>query len=97
MGLTALSNQQLGISDHPGWSGEAPLWFYVLKEAELQQNGERLGDVGGRIVGEVLVGLLEKDSRSYLRRDPGFRPRPPFAAAPGQFAIGDLLRFAGAA
>jgi hypothetical protein len=30
---------------------EAPLWFYILKEAELPpHNAERLGAVGGRIV-----------------------------------------------
>ena len=36
-----------------GWSGETPLWFYVLKEADVRQAGERLGPVGGRIAGEV--------------------------------------------
>ncbi len=34
MGLKPLTNQQLGLTD-PGWKGKAPLWFYVLKEAEL--------------------------------------------------------------
>ena len=35
MRVTALSNAELGLTD-PGWKGEAPLWFYILKEAELQ-------------------------------------------------------------
>jgi hypothetical protein len=50
--------------------------------------------VGGRIVAEVLVGLLQRDPTSYLRQDPSFRPVPPMAAADGRFAMQDLLRFA---
>ena len=41
--------------------GEAPLWFYILKEAEPPPyNGEQLGPVGGRIMAETLVGLLQR-------------------------------------
>jgi hypothetical protein len=100
MGAEALSNAQLGLGNEPGWEGQAPLWFYILKEAELQRepyNGERLGVVGGRIVAEVFLGLLERDANSYLRRDPSFRPYRPIAPMDGQFGIGDLLRFAGVA
>ena len=35
-----------------------PLWYYVLKEAEVMEGGLHLGPVGGRIVGEVIIGLL---------------------------------------
>jgi hypothetical protein len=42
-------------------NGHAPLWFYVLKEAELKADGHHLGPVGGRIVAEVLIGLLAGD------------------------------------
>ena len=27
----------------PGWNGEAPLWFYILKEAEIVEAGPRDG------------------------------------------------------
>lgn len=47
-----------------GWDQETPLWYYVLKESEVQRNGDRLGEVGGRIVGEVLVDLLDHDPSS---------------------------------
>ncbi len=37
-----------------------PLWIYILVEsAQHGQNGDRLGPVGGRIVAEVLMGLLD--------------------------------------
>jgi hypothetical protein len=35
-----------------------PLWLYVLREAEVIAGGRTLGPVGGRIVGEVFIGLL---------------------------------------
>ncbi len=91
-----LSNAELGLPNDSVWDDQAPLWFYVLKEAALHQNGERLGTVGGRIVAEVFLGLIAFDSDSYLNRDPGFRPSPPIATTPGRFTMWDLLRYIGA-
>lgn len=71
-----------------------PLFFYVLKEAEVMEHGLRLGPVGSRIVGEVFVGLLKEDARSYLRAAPNWRPTLP-ARRPGSFNMADLLQFAG--
>jgi hypothetical protein len=97
MRLTPLSNATLGLTEL-GWGGEAPLWFYILKEAELAPySGERLGPVGGRIMAEVLVGLLQRDPNSYLYLDPGWKPAPPLAPTTGTFTFVDLLRYAGAA
>jgi len=98
MRAPVLSNATLGLSNDPGWGGEAPLWFYILKEAELPPaNTERLGPVGGRIVAEVLVGLLQRDPNSYLYLDPAWKPAPPIAQVTGQFTFVDLLKYAGAA
>jgi hypothetical protein len=97
MRQTPLTNAKLGLGD-ARLGGEAPLWFYVLKEAELAPNdGELLGAVGGRIVAEVLVGLLQRDPNSYLYLDPAWKPSPPIAASTGEFGFADLLRFGGAA
>jgi hypothetical protein len=51
-----------------------PLFYYVLKEAELMEAGEHLGPVGGRIVGEVFVNNLMNDPNSYLNVDPDWQP-----------------------
>ncbi|MBA3262247.1 MAG: peroxidase [Thermoleophilaceae bacterium] len=58
-----------------------PLWYYILCEAERKGHsedrgpeGRHLGPVGGRIVAEVLVGLLEGDPSSYLSEEPSWRP-----------------------
>jgi hypothetical protein len=102
MGEEVLSNAQLDkhaprLGNDPGWQGQAPLWFYILKEAQLQHSVHgrtRLGTVGGRIVAEVFVGLLERDKSSYLSVDPAFRPQPLVARESGVFGMGDLLKFA---
>ncbi|TQS41900.1 peroxidase family protein [Cryptosporangium phraense] len=56
------------------WPHGTPLWYYVLKEAEYRAGGDRLGPVGGRIVAEVLIGLLRADRQSYLSADPEWTP-----------------------
>jgi hypothetical protein len=73
---------------------ETPLWYYILKEAELQGKGVRLGPVGSRIVAEVFIGLLRADIGSYLSRKPNWKPRLP-AAKKGSFTMVDLINFMG--
>ena len=90
MGAEMLSDADLGL---PG-GGPAPLWYYILKEAQVQAQGRRLGEVGGRIVAEVFLGLLEKDPSSFLRNAPTFQPFLPAAMA-GTFTMPDLVTFAG--
>ena len=57
-----------------------PLWLYVLRESDALAEGERLGPVGSRIVGEVLLGLIDADPGSYRAVDPSWRPTLPGAA-----------------
>jgi hypothetical protein len=89
MGVAPLSNDRLGLTD-PGWGGKAPLWYYVLKEAEIQTGGVRLGEVGGRIVAETILGILARDKSSYLNVQPSWRP------SPGEYRMGHLLLQSGA-
>ena len=72
-----------------------PLWYYLLCEAqsELGDEGRHLGPVGGRIVAEVLTGLLEADPSSYLHAQTPWTPTLPRAAR-GDFTMPDLVRFA---
>jgi hypothetical protein len=51
-----------------------PLWYYVLAEAKVIEDGLNLGPVGGRIVTETLLGLLRADPTSYLSTFPRFQP-----------------------
>jgi hypothetical protein len=77
-----------------GLEQSTPLWYYVLKEAELRANGAELTGVGARIVAEVFLGLLELNQTSYVARNPGWRPTLP-GRVPGTFDMVDLLTYAG--
>jgi hypothetical protein len=89
IGAELLEPADIGLSSH-GWRDETPLWFYILREADVFGGGDRLGPVGGRIVGEVLVGLLNADPESFRAVDPGWRPTLP-AADPEHYSLADLL------
>jgi hypothetical protein len=94
MGLPVLTPTQLDALT-PLWHGEehAALVLHV-EGAELMEDGLRLGPVGGRIVGEVFIGLLRADDTSYLAAQPNWTPVLP-SAAPGESHMTDLLTFAG--
>jgi hypothetical protein len=96
MGIKPLPRQLLGLDDLPTALAEhPPLWYYVLKEAEVVGGSTVLGPVGGRIVAEVLVGLLENDPTSFLRVEPTWEPVLPTRMGAGRdFDMTDLLRFA---
>src|SRR4051794_41139181 len=76
MGLVPLSKIELGVPDprSAGWSGKAPLWFYILREAEIRQTGRLLGPVDGGLVAEVILGILNCDKNSYLHAKTPFHP-----------------------
>jgi hypothetical protein len=57
-----------------GWAGETPLWYYILREADVREAGNRLGPVGARLVGEVLVGLLDLDASSVRHAPADWSP-----------------------
>jgi hypothetical protein len=88
IGAEPLTDRELGLRS-AGWTDETPLWLYVLREAGVRHDGDRLGEVGGRIVAEVLYGVIEYDPESYLALDPDWAPTLP-ARGEG-FRLVDLL------
>ena len=87
VGAKPLTRDELALGD---WQDETPLWLYILREAAVRGGGDHLGEVGGRIVAEVIVGIIRKDPESYLANDPSWRPTLP-SHQPGNFKIRDLL------
>ncbi|HUR86439.1 MAG TPA: heme peroxidase family protein [Solirubrobacteraceae bacterium] len=57
-----------------GFLEHTPLWYYVLKEAEVRANGNSLGELGSRIVVETQIGLLRNDPNSFLNAKHGWDP-----------------------
>lgn len=91
MGEQALTPEQLGqAAIDLGFGEQTPLWFYILKEADVG-GGATLGPVGGRIVAEVLLGILTGDRQSYLRAAPNWKP---FLGSNQQFGMADLFKIA---
>ncbi|OLE21218.1 MAG: peroxidase [Catenulispora sp. 13_1_20CM_3_70_7] len=87
VGAKPLTRLQLALGD---WQDETPLWLYIQREATIQSEGDRLGEVGGRIVAEVVVGIIRNDPESYLSSNPDWQPTLPSHQA-GTFKIRDLL------
>jgi hypothetical protein len=98
LGVAALSTADLAELRDFGVDLDAstPLWYYVLKEAAIVEGGLRLGPVGGRIVGEVIIGLLQLDRGSFLSV-PGWRPTLPTRSGQvtGDFRMVDFRTVAG--
>ncbi len=103
MGLPPIPDAELTVGPHgePGTpiteicsnlAGNAPLWYYILREAELEHEGNQLGPVGGRIVAEVFVGLLAADRLSYLSVEPAWTPDDDLGGR--DFKMPDLVRVA---
>jgi hypothetical protein len=88
IGADLLSEDDLDLRRH-GWESETPLWLYILRESSVRHSGDRLGEVGGRIVTEVLYGVIQYDPESYLAVDPDWTPTLP--ARSDRFRLADIL------
>lgn len=77
----------------PEFRNNAPLWFYILAEAQQGFRKDdtpiRLGPVGGRIVAEVIVGLMWSNPASFLRVKPRFQPD---FGTTGGFTMSELIK-----
>ena len=82
------------VAAQHGLHTSTPLWYYILKEAQVTRDGTRLGPVGARLCAEVLVKLIQVTPNSILNTIP--RPTPTLPRTdPNRFTIADLIRFVG--
>ena len=106
MGVIPLSAEELQQGNNDalnqvladnGFLEKTPLWYYVLKEAEVCANGNSLGELGSRIVCETIIGQLLHDPDSYLNQAGGWNPGQGVKLPNGDpiVTIGDFLSFAG--
>jgi hypothetical protein len=64
-----LSGETQAIRDalgHGRFQARTPLWYYLLREAQVQKDGNSLGAVGSRLVAETLIGFLKHDPNAFL-------------------------------
>ena len=85
VGVQALSSQELKANlpensvlaiENNEFDRKSPLWFYILQEANLQAQGQSLGEVGSQIVAETFVNLIRTSRTSILGADnaPSWNP-----------------------
>ncbi|MEY2487754.1 MAG: hypothetical protein QOH39_3402 [Verrucomicrobiota bacterium] len=81
------------ILKQSGLNEETPLWYYILKESEVRENGNRLGPLGSDIVGETIHAALRADKNSYLNRSGRIPPVWEFADGETQiYSFSELFR-----
>jgi Animal haem peroxidase len=99
MGLKPLEPSEIAPNSGPhtdvlrsyGFDEDTPLWYYILKEAELApHSGNRLGPVGSWIVADVILKALHADGKSYLSIDPKWKPELPTKSAD---EMGKIVQF----
>lgn len=64
------------------------------KPRTVPLGGAHLGQVGGRIVAEVLIGLVQADDQSYLVQNPKWKPTVKDMSAKGaKFELADIVHY----
>jgi hypothetical protein len=88
--------RQLGVTPvgAPVFPAGTPLWYGILRESEQATGGLEVGPVGARIIAETIVGVLEADKDSILRKKV---PVDLTISPDGQPTFENLLVFAGLA
>jgi hypothetical protein len=88
-----VNNGHSVFTTYPELKSKTPLFYYFLREAEVQQLGLRLGHVGSTIVGETIIEMIRQNHNSYLYNSPTWTPTIPVATT-GEFTIMDIITYA---
>ena len=99
-GLDSLNPEQIAqgpdkeILINFGYDTKTPLWYYILKEAELTTRGAHLGVLGSKLVADVIMAAIVRDPDSYHSIDRSWIPTLHGPESPELFGMANLLRFA---
>jgi hypothetical protein len=91
-------SEQGAVLKAAGLLKDTPFWYYVLRESEVMENGNRLGPTGSHVVAETIYAALKSDPSPYSRfkiakwRPPIWRGLPE-----GDGPLPDLISFFGVA
>ena len=75
LGVEPLEPEQVGLAEH-GWTGETPLWLYVLKEAEALHDGTGSARSAAGSSARCWSAIVDADPESFRWVDPGWTPAP---------------------
>lgn len=91
-GGVELTDEMFKGADRYQLETNTPLWFYVLREAEIGGKN-RLAGVGAVIVAETFHRAMQASTHSIVT-DTAFRPTLGPGASQGRFDMADLLHYA---
>ena len=107
IGRATADSHQKPITDIArSFAGKAPLWTYILSEAQAMswKNADpsiptddipiKLGPVGSKIIADVFAALLIGDHTSYLYHDHAFTPIQEFTCDGTTFGLAELINVA---
>ena len=89
--------EQGRILRETGLVRETPLWYYILKESEVRENGNRLGAIGSHLVAETIHAALHSDPDSYLSQPTADNSPPVWKFPDGNmriYGLSELFRLA---
>ena len=58
-----------------GIDRQTPAWLYFLCEAQVLEDGQRIGPTASQIIADTIVGLMRHTPASILRHGGGWQPR----------------------
>lgn len=83
------------LMETAGFLEKTPAWYYILKESEVRENGNSLGETGSQIIAETFVGIMTEDDSSFLNKDFDPSEGVKFDDGSSLVTISDMIRFAG--
>ena len=83
------------LIEDAGFLEKTPAWYYILKESEVRENGNTLGETGSQIVAETFIGIMFEDENSFWNKDFDPSEGVKFEDESSIVTISDMIRFAG--
>ena len=73
---------------------DTPLWYYILRESQVQQNGQRLGEVGSWLIADTFKKLIFESPNCVLN-DTRFAPHPDVLNGRKTVTMPGIIEFSG--
>ncbi len=77
--------------DLDGFAESTPLFFFLMREADVLGKGNNMGPVGSALILEVMLGALSLCDTSFLKHDK-WKPLPCITGS-GDLELADIVRF----
>jgi hypothetical protein len=70
--LAAMPSETQAAAQRLGFDAHTPAWLYFLCEAQILEDGQRLGPTASHVVADTIIGLLKRNQNSVINMDGGY-------------------------